>query len=237
MLHIAPSGRTRVSLPPCLCRHVIPATTLLVAVGFAACFRVHFVRSFAPAIDDSAALDVPGFVGSWTDAEGARWEVSPDSGVAAAYVVAVGPTAEAAATRGPARDERTYFEARIGRAGPALLLEMRPDLARDTLLARISDSYSYQLERVYLVERFELERDRFILIEFVQDSVEAAVRDGRCATPFVPDTTRGMILSGTSAEVRAAWACVVAQPGVVGDSTIMLREIIPRALAGSQTPR
>ena len=230
MLHIAPSGRTPVTLPACVCRHVLPATTLVLGVAFAAC--VHYVRSLAPAIDAAAALEVPGFVGTWTNSDGNHWEVTRDSGAAPTYLVAAGPPPDSVAADGSPRDARTYFEARIGRAGPALLLEMRPDLARDTLLARISDNYSYQLERVYLVERFELERDRIILIEFVQDSVEAAVRDGRCATPFFPDSTRGMILSGTSAQVRAAWGCLAALPGFAGDSAIMLREVIPRAIAG-----
>ena len=230
MLHIAPSGRTRVRLPACVCRHVLPATTLVLAVAFAAC--VHYVRSLAPAIDDAAALEIPGFVGTWTNPEGSRWEVTRDSAASPAYLVAAGAVSGAATADGTLRDDRTYFEARIGRAGPVLLLEMRPDLDRDTLLARISENYSYQLERVYLVEQFDLQRDRFVLTEFAQDSVEAAVRDGRCATPFFPDSTRGMILSGTSAQVRAAWRCIAAQPGFVSDSVIMLREVIPRAIAG-----
>ena len=232
MLHFAPSGRTRVDLPVRVRLHAIALITLVGAVALAACFRVNLVRSLAPAVDDSVALEVPGFAGSWTTPDANRWEIRRDSGPVPAYVVAVGPGMHGLAADGAARDDRTYFEARVGRAGSVLLLEMRPDLQRDTLLARISESYSYQLQRVYLVQRFDLHGDRFVVSWFVQDSVEAAVRDGRCATPFFPDSTRGMILSGTPAQLRAAWGCIAAQPGFAGDSTLFRRETIPRALAG-----
>lgn len=230
MLHIAPSGRIRVKLPACVCSHLLPATTMVVAVALAACFRV--VRSIAPAIDDAAALDVPGFVGVWNTADGARWEVTRDTGAVPSYHIAVGPVLRAETIARRARDDRAYLEARIGRVGPVLVLEMRPDLDRDTVLARLSDRYSYQLERLYMVERLELHGDRFITIWVEQDSVESAVRDGRCATPFFPDTARGMILSGTSAQVRAALGCTLALPGFTSDSTVFQREPIPRAIAG-----
>ena len=231
MLPIAPSGRTRIRLPACVCRHLIPATTAVVAVALAACFRFAVVRSLAPAVDDASAIALPELVGQWRAPGELRWDVQPRGAVARGYVVA------ASSPTGVAADPSAHFhyDARVGRAGAVLLLELHPSTASDSALAHAMRDYGSLLERTYVVFRLDLEGNRLRLTPFEPDSVRAALRDGRCATPYFADADESFVLTGTSAQVRDAWACAAARPGFLGEPMRFERVTIPTAVAGAPT--
>lgn len=193
------------------------------------------VVSLAPAVTNEEAIELPALVGRWRvvdtltggmdQSDTSRVEVQRREGPTPNYLIEYwnfsapdsGQVAE------PVRPR--MFNARVGRVGGSLLLELRPSKEADTLLAAVDRTYDPALQATYQTFRIEVDSTTFRVLLFEADSVQEAVRDGRCPGPFFvdPDSSNHMVLTGSSEQVLAIWACVSTLPGIMRTDSIVLR--------------
>lgn len=182
-------------------RAVHPAVALAAIIALGACNEV---RSLEPAITAREAVEVPGLAGRW------RYEDSTDKGVIEIERVP-GATPAWRVRAVDAKGTEPWGQARTGRIGAHLVLELRPpEPSRIAALATPADStgarHVYNLYTIAVV-------DTLLRVGIVRpDSALARVRDGRCPSPHLRDTTKSLTLTGTSAQVRAAYACLLRLP-------------------------
>ncbi len=226
----------RACVPPAnAARRSTLAAVLRTGVAAFALVGCSDVVSLAPAVTDQDAIEMPALVGRWrvVDTLTGSMDISDSSRVEVRRLDGAVPKYlfeywdfRAADSGGVAQPPRVrMFDARVARIGGSLLLEVRPSKDADTLLAAVDRMYDPALEATYQTFRIAVDSTTFLVRLFEADSVHAAVRSRRCPGPFFvnADSKHHMVLTGSSAQVRAIWTCVSRVPGIMSTDSIVLR--------------
>ena len=202
-------------------RHGIPAATALAAtVALAACGEV---RSVEPALGAEDAIAMPALVGRWAADTTGYLEVQPVEGNARLYRVHTFAVVPPDSGDGDARADTTdrWEDAFVGRIGGRLVLELRP--SRDDAVAQRAESrFGNGLLVTHQLMTFDLAGDSLRLAWLRADSAKARLRRGACAARVAGDTS-WVLLTGTTPQVRRAYACFLR-----GDSTTSAVGVVRR---------
>ena len=208
-------------------RASIALTALALAAGVTACSDV---RSIQPAIDSANAIELPALEGRWIIPDTAVLEVRRSTIGWRAYHVGFQdltpvPGQPSIAPRG-ADAPWIWLDAQVGRVGERLVLELSPSGRMDSTLHRaLSDYHPFILE-VHVVVGLEVSATELRIALVNADSIEtvapALLREGACATPYTFIGRSRLLLTGTSAEVRAAYECLLKHRGLV-DASVFRR--------------
>lgn len=197
------------------------------------------VSSLAPAVPSEDRIEVPAIVGHWESADTASQESGTRDRSSVDIRLLAGRTPEyliqytnvtrpdsgpAGAVDEPARP--AWFEGHIGRVGDFQLIEIRAVMAADSNTAVPDSADETFIRALYHVARIEVDSSAIRWWSFSADTVVQVLQDRRCPGAFYSDSQAHVghiVLTGTSREVGAFWACVGALPGVWEDSVVLRR--------------
>lgn len=174
---------------------------LLTALVAAGC-----VVSTEAVITDADATFDERLLGTWAEASGSDGAVVT-RGQGNAYAIEY-------RTRGATG----RFEARLGRLGDRLVLDVRPTPQGREMPA----PYWATLVPAHLVVALDIGADEIRIALLETDSLRAELDAGRVRMPAAREPDR-VVLRGTTAELRAALAAHVARPGALAMSGVFRR--------------
>lgn len=174
----------------------------LLAVNLIGC-----VLSVDPVISPSDATFDQGLLGNWAEVAGSD----------GATVSRVGE--KQYAIRYTSEMDTIQFEARIGRLGEYMVLDVWP-VPDETDLA---ESYAGLLMPGHLLFTLEIESDEIRVASLERDSVLAALETDRLRLPYTR-LDEQLVLLGTTDELRAAFATYLTQTGALSEKTIWKRD-------------
>jgi hypothetical protein len=171
------------------------------------------VRSLAPALDATHAESRLDLLGRWEIPDTATLEIRPDSGHAPRLIFRFQDLASSA-ERGTARAVKVLsFEAHVGRLAGRNVIEFTPATRDDPTLRELVQSYNPLLTPAYAIIGFDLRGDELRLAALAADSAERrapeVLRRPGCRSPYYIGADGDLVLTGTSREARAAYACLI----------------------------
>lgn len=178
------------------------------------------IRSIQPAIDTASAILAPGLEGRWTHPDTAILEIRRSLESPRAYVVGLqdltDTTQQSPAARGDGA-EFTWLDARVGRLGGHLVLELSPARHMDSTLNRVMDNYFGFVLELRVVVGFEVSatelRISFVNADSVATFAPPLLGTGACASPYAFVGRNNLLLTGSSAEVRTGYDCLFRRLG------------------------
>lgn len=183
------------------------ATLVLLASG-SAC-----VVSTETIVPESAATFDERLVGAWAETGGTDTAVVA-RGADGAYTVSY-----------TTNDGTGRFAARLGRLGDRVVLDAWPTPQE----REMPDPYATTLIGAHVLMAVDLGADELRIALLEPDSLRKALEAGRVRLPWSLERNR-IVLRGTTAELRAALAPWIAQPGALDEGSTF-RRIGPRAPA------
>lgn len=181
-------------------------------LALAACGEV---RSVEPALRAEDAVAMPALVGRWTADTSGYMDVRAVEGNPLLYRVHSFAVVRGDGGRdGPASADTTdrWEDAFVGRIGGRLVIELRPSRT-DPLRERAESQFGNGLLVTHELLALDLAGDSLRLSWLRGDTVKARLARGACVTRVASDTG-WVLLTGTTAQVRKAYACFLR-----GDST------------------
>ena len=195
------------------------------------------LRSVAPAVRDVDALEMPSIVGRWGTPDTRVWEFRRSAERTPSYIFVaedyddVAPDTAAVSDSSVARRmvTRTSFDARIGRLGSELVIELRLSIDRDSSVVPALNGWWDFFQPLYVVFGLEFRNDTLVLRMTDSDSTFAWLRRGCCVAPYLrgsPNDSTSLLFTGRSEQVRQAYRCLVRHGAFLYGDTVSWQRIV-----------
>lgn len=221
-------------VPACL-----PALVAFGGVCGGGNYNFDTLRSLAPAVRDVDALEMPSIVGRWGTPDTTVWEFRRSADRIPSYNLVVEDYEDVESGTAAVSDSsvarravtRTAFDARIGRLGSELVVELRLSISRDSSVVPALDGYWPFFQPLHVVFGLNVRNDTLELRMTNGDSTVAWLRRRCCVTPYrrgSPRDSTDLLFTGRSEQVRQAYRCLVRHGAFLyGDSVSFLRIVVP----------